>query len=172
MEASMADQRQRVIAAAVATACGIAGGFEGLRTKAYKDPVGIPTICFGSIRGVRMGDTKTEAECHALFTVEMQAVALKLYACVPGSYGLPVNVMSAFSSAAYNLGADIACDPKRSTAARLLRSGDWRAACAQLPRWNKASVVGIQTPLPDLTRRRADEMALCLSPDAPKEIAQ
>ena len=46
-------------------AVGIVGGFEGLRTKAYRDVVGVPTICFGETRGVKMGDTATDAQIGA-----------------------------------------------------------------------------------------------------------
>ncbi len=44
---------------------------EGKRNVAYRDAIGIPTICYGSIRGVYMGMVKTDAECLALLWMEV-----------------------------------------------------------------------------------------------------
>ena len=148
-------------AAALAAACAIAVPMEGLRTKAYKDPVGIPTICFGSTKGVMLGDTATPEQCKAMLTKEMLESIDAVDRCVPG---LPVNVMAAYADAVFNLGPKIACDTARSTAARKLKAGDYVGACNELPRWDKANmpVVGL-VPLPGLTKRRALERELCLS---------
>ena len=51
--------------ALLAAAVALVSGFEGLRNYAYRDPVGIPTICFGETRGVHMGDYKTTQEGKA-----------------------------------------------------------------------------------------------------------
>lgn len=146
-------------AAAAALAVAIAAPAEGLRNWAYRDPVGIPTICFGYTRGVQMGDFKDTAECRGLLTSEMLAAVDQVERCVPG---LPVEVLAAFSDAVYNLGPTIACNPGQSTAARMLRAGDLAGACNQLPRWNKARVAGVLVELPGLTKRRTDERDLCL----------
>ena len=148
-------------AAALAAACAIAIPAESLRTKAYRDPVGIPTLCFGTTKGVQMGDTATPEQCKAMLTKEMLESIDAVDRCVPN---LPVNVLAAFADAAYNLGPKIACDPARSTAARKLKAGDFVGACNELPRWDKANmpVVGL-VPLPGLTKRRALERELCLS---------
>lgn len=149
--------KHRALAAALATAIAIPA--EGLRQYAYKDPVGIPTICFGSTQGVKMGDFRTVPECQALLTKEMYAYINAVDTCLPG---LPVPVLAAFSDAAYNLGTTIACDPSRSAAARMLKAGDYRGACMQLPRWDKARIAGVLVSLPGLTKRRALERDLCL----------
>ena len=148
-------------AAALAAACAIAVPMEGLRTKAYRDPVGIPTICFGSTKGVMLGDTATPEQCKAMLTKEMLESIDAVDRCVPN---LPVNVSAAFADAVFNLGPKIACDTARSTAARKLKAGDYVGACNELPRWDKANmpVVGL-VPLPGLTKRRALERELCLS---------
>ena len=57
--------------AGILTAAGVlvvatVGDFEGLRTSAYPDVIGIPTICYGETRGVRLGDRRTVAECKAM----------------------------------------------------------------------------------------------------------
>jgi GH24 family phage-related lysozyme (muramidase) len=147
-------------AAAVALALAITAPAEGLRNYAYRDPVGIPTICFGSTKGVKMGDYQTTDECKTLLTKEMSAVIEQVDKCAPG---LPVNVLAAFASASYNLGSGLACNSKTSTAARLLKARNYAAACMQLPRWNKAKIAGVSVALPGLTDRRDKEMQLCLS---------
>ena len=151
------DTKRKAIALALATA--LAVPMEGLRQYAYRDPVGIPTVCFGSTQGVKMGDFRTVPECKALLTKEMINVIETVDRCRPG---LPPEVLAAFSDAAYNVGPHIACDGSRSTAARMLMSNDLAGACRQVPRWNRARVAGVSVELPGLTKRRATEMELCL----------
>lgn len=146
--------------AAVSIAAAIAAPMEGLRQYAYKDPVGIPTICFGSTRGVQMGDYKTLEQCKTMLTAEMLATVEQVDKCAPG---LPVNVLAAFSDAAYNIGPTVACDVNKSTAARKLKVGDYKGACNELPKWDKARIAGQLVALPGLTKRRAMERELCLS---------
>lgn len=147
--------------AALASAIAIAVPCEGLRQYAYRDPVGIPTICFGSTKGVKMGDTATETQCKAMLSREMLEAIEQVDRCVPG---LPPNVLAAFADAVYNMGTTIACSTKDSTAARLLRAGEFIKACNELPKWNKARIAGVLAPLPGLTNRRGLERALCLKP--------
>lgn len=149
--------KNKAIAAVLATAIAIPA--EGLRQWAYRDPVGIPTICFGSTVGVKLGDFRTIPECKAMLTKEMDHVIEAVDRCRPG---LPPEVLAAFSDAAYNLGEHIACDGKRSTAARMLAAGDIAGACNQLPRWSKAKVAGVLIDLPGLVKRREMERQLCL----------
>lgn len=152
----MTDRR----ALALVLATSIAIPMEGLRQYAYRDPVGLPTICFGSTHGVKMGDFRTVPECKAMLTKEMSDVIQTVDTCRPG---LPPAVLAAFADAAYNIGEHIACDPDKSTAARMLRAGDYAGACNQLLRWDKARVGGVQVVLPGLTKRREMERDLCLS---------
>ena len=147
-------------AAALVLATALAAPAEGLRQYAYRDVTGLPTICMGSTKGVKMGDFRTITECKAMLTAEMLATVEAVDKCAPG---LPVNVLAAFSDAAYNLGPVIACNPSKSTAARLLQRGDIAGACNQLTQWDKARVAGILVPLPGLTKRRGMERDLCLS---------
>jgi lysozyme len=148
-------------AAALAAACAIAIPAESLRTRAYRDPVGIPTLCFGTTKGVQMGDTATVEQCKSLLTKEMLQSIDAVDRCVPN---LPVNVLAAFADAAYNIGPKIACDTSASSAARKLKSGDFAGACNELPKWDKARMPGVGlVPLPGLTKRRALERELCLS---------
>lgn len=160
--------RQRAGAAA-AIAVALAIPAEGLRTIAYRDPVGIPTLCFGTTRGVKMGDTATVEQCRALLNTEMLEAVAQVERCVPG---LPVKVLAAFADTVYNSGATIACSPTGSTARRMLLAKEFDDACRQLPRWNKARVAGVLVELPGLTKRRNAAMQVCLSwRDMPGDVA-
>ena len=144
---------------AMAAATAIAVPAEGLRQKAYYDPVGILTVCYGSTTNIDPARLYSIEECKGRLNTEMRAAVETVERCVPG---LPVPVLAAFADADYNIGEHIVCDKQRSTAARLLASGDLRGACNQLPRWNKAVVAGVSVELPGLTKRRMAERDLCL----------
>lgn len=153
--------KSRRLAAVLAIATGLAVPAEGLRQYVYRDPPGILTVCYGHTGpDVQAGRKYSLAECNALLDADMRAAVLTVERCVPG---LPEPVHAAFADAVFNIGPRIACDTQRSTAARLLKSRDLRGACAELPRWDKATVAGILVPLPGLTKRRAAERALCES---------
>jgi len=150
--------RRQAAAAAIATAIAIPA--EGLRQYAYYDPPGILTVCYGSTTDVQKGKHYSLAECKMRLDADMQKAVTQVDYCTNGL--LPEKVLAAFSDAAYNVGPKIACDTKVSTAARLLRDGAYRQACEQLLRWNKAKIAGISVTLPGLTKRRAEEMRVCL----------
>lgn len=146
----------RLAAGAAITAIAITfvGGHEGLRLKAYKDPVGIPTICFGETKGVRMGDVKTREQCDALLIESLQAHAERMEACLKDPDALPDLTYVAFSSFAYNVGTGAFC---KSTLAKRVNEGNLTAACDELLKWNKAG----GKVLPGLTRRRQEERQMC-----------
>ena len=151
------NKRTKVVALAIA----LAAPAEGLYQVAYKDPVGVLTVCYGHTGSdIRRDKRYSIAECRALLDKDMLEAVDTVNACVPG---LPDETLAAFADAAFNVGPKIACDQKRSTAARMLKAGDIKGACNQLPRWNKASVAGLMVELPGLTKRRAKERDLCLS---------
>lgn len=153
--------KNKRIAAAIAAATAIAMPAEGLRQWAYRDPVGILTVCYGATgQGVVSGKRYTFEECRARLDADMLAAVETVDRCQPG---LPWPVLAAFSDAVFNLGPTIACDRGRSTAARLLAVKQYDAACNQLPRWNRARVAGQMVELPGLTKRREKERELCLS---------
>jgi lysozyme len=149
--------------AVAALAAAIAIPAEGLRQYAYYDPPGILTVCYGSTTDVQKGKRYSLDECKARLDADMRGAIEAVDRCVPG---LPINALAAFSDAVYNIGPRIACDTRNSTAARLLKAGKIAEACNQLPRWNKATIGGALVELPGLTKRRAAERALCLTPDA------
>jgi lysozyme len=151
--------KERAIALALAAAIAIPA--EGLRQVAYHDPVGILTTCYGTTGpDVVVGKVYTLQECRVLLDRDMNLALDYVDKCVPN---LPVPVLAAFADAVYNLGPRIACDTKHSTAARLLKAGDLKGACNELPRWDKVTLGGQFVALPGLTKRRAKEQSLCLT---------
>lgn len=134
------------------------GGHEGLRTKAYRDSIGVPTICYGETRNVRMGMSRTKAECDAIFIARLDEFADKMERCVPSAKdpaAMGPNAYTAFLSLSYNVGSGGFC---KSSVARLWNAGDHRGACDALLRFNRAG----GRVLPGLTRRRKEERAMCL----------
>lgn len=149
------------IVAATAIATSLAVGHEGLKFTPYFDPPGILTVCRGHTGpDVIKGKKYSLAECDAFLTEDMKNAIYTVEACQPG---LPAPVLAAFADAVFNSGPKIACDRKRSTAARLLDANKLVEACHQLPRWNKARILGVMVELPGLTTRRAEEKQVCLS---------
>jgi len=153
----MTPKQRLSAAAAIATAIAIPA--EGLRQYAYYDPPGILTVCYGHTGDVAKGRKYSIAECEQYLTDDMHEAVAMVDQCAPE---LPTEVLAAFADAVFNLGPTIACNTDKSTAARLLSRGDLVGACNQLPRWNKARVMGAMVPLPGLTKRRAAERDLCL----------
>ncbi|ATQ77910.1 lysozyme [Massilia violaceinigra] len=136
-----------------AIAVTIVGGFEGLRQAAYLDPVGIPTICFGETKGVRMGQRATLAQCDAMLASSLQLANHAVDDCIRAP--LPDYRRAALVSFAYNVGQTSLCG---STLARKLNAGDTLGGCDELLRWTYAK--GIK--LPGLVKRRQAERNLCL----------
>lgn len=149
----------KVTAWVVATATSLAVTYEGTKLTPYYDPPGILTVCMGHTGDVDKTKRYSLDECKALLDKDMRYALNTVDGCVPG---LPPQALAAFADAAYNLGPAIACDPSRSTAARLLAAGQLRAACEQLPRWTRARVGGVSVELPGLVKRRYAERELCL----------
>lgn len=152
-----ASRRNALIAAVAA----IAIPAEGLRQYAYRDPPGILTVCYGHTGAdVQAGKQYSLAECRGLLDKDLVEAVDLVEACAPAA---PDSVKVAYSDAVFNMGPAIACDPRGSTAARLLADKQWRQACEQLPRWDKARVNGQLVALPGLTKRRLAERDACVA---------
>lgn len=143
-------------AAILAAAAALAAGFEGLRQSPYLDPRpndAILTVCYGHT-GSDIDPKKRYSldECKDLLEEDMREAVDQVNKCHPD---LPFGVQVAFSDAVYNIGPKVACN---STASKYLKQGNYEAACKELPKWNKSNGV----VLPGLTRRRNEEMRICL----------
>jgi lysozyme len=123
--------------------------FEGCRLKAYRDIVGVWTICFGSTKGVRPGMVKTQSQCDLLLASEAGGFMLRVLQLCPELAPYP-HRLAAVTSFAYNLGLGALA---ASTLRRKCRSRNWNGAAAEFPKWNKAG----GRPIKGLTIRRALE---------------
>lgn len=141
-------------AAMLAIATPLIARWEGVELRAYRDIVGIPTVCYGETLGVQMGQTFTKAECDAQLARRVVQFAGEIATCLPP--GLPPETAAAFVSAAYNIGSRAFC---RSSMSRRSLAGNLRGACDALLMWNKAG----GRVIPGLTNRRNAERELCLS---------
>lgn len=143
-------------AALAALVLAFVGAWEGRSLVAYLDTGGVPTICEGVTRGVRLGMTATAEECDALFMAELIRHETDMRACLRTPDALPDPSYVAVLSWFYNVGAAQGC---ASTLVRKLNAGDLRGACLELARWkydNGREVRG-------LVNRRAAEQERCLS---------
>lgn len=151
--------RNALISASVAGAVSIAGVLiqdrEGVKYKAYLDPVGIPTVCAG-VTGpdVIMGKIYTEKECDALLKKHMRS-AVK---AVDESVKVNLNdyQKAALISFTYNMGVTAF---KQSTLLKKLNAGDRKGACDELRRWIYAD----GKVWKGLIERREIERAMCLA---------
>lgn len=129
--------------------------WEGVRTEAYLDIVGVPTICFGDTHGVQIGDTATMPECVDRLEEDVQAFYAEISPCMTNK-GIPLGVQASMLELAFNVGSGPVC---RSTMMRKANVGDYVGACNELRRWVKAGGQRIR----GLENRRADSKhALCL----------
>lgn len=132
---------------------------EGEELEAYLDIVGVPTICSGSTRGVKLGMRMTRQQCRDLLRHEVAEYRRGLH-----KYFSPATVLhrltperdTAYISAAFNCGISAI---GKSTATRRLNGGDIAGGCKALTWWNKAGGRVIR----GLFLRRQREHALCMS---------
>jgi lysozyme len=121
----------------------------GLRLAAYRDPGGVVTICYGHTGPeVKMGDTKTLAECDALLAADYERIVRPAFKSIL----VPITARQAvgLGDFIYNVGGGAF---QRSTLLRKLNAGQCRAAAAELHRW----VYQGKKKLNGLVTRRAGE---------------
>ncbi|KPU83671.1 hypothetical protein JI58_08035 [Marinosulfonomonas sp. PRT-SC04] len=134
------------------------GGWEGLRLVAYRDIVGVWTVCFGETKGVKHGDKYTARQCDAMLAREISSyrAGLRVYfTAETRAVRLTAPREVAYVSLAYNVGVRGA---GKSTATRRLNAGRIAAGCDALTWWNKAGGRVIR----GLVRRRSGEYAMCM----------
>lgn len=129
--------------------------FEALKLVGYLDPIGIPTIGWGTTiidgRAVRVGERITLEKAEACFTKDLA----KFENFVRDLVNVPLTQpqFDALVSFTYNLGPT---NLKKSTLLRLINQGRLREAQPQFLRWNRAG----GRVLKGLTRRRLAEAVL------------
>lgn len=138
--------------------------WEGRELKAYRDIVGVWTICDGETRGVRPGQVKTDAECDAMTLRRVENDYYKpLARCIANFERLPVSLQASLLSAGYNVGVGAICN---SSAARHARSNEYRASCYAVTAFNRAGgkvVKGLKLRREYGDASRVGELELCLA---------
>lgn len=134
--------------------------WEGWYPKAYKDPVGVWTIGWGTTGSeARPGRTITKKQGEEFLRADLRddEASVKRLVTVP----LTQYEFDALVSFVYNCGAG---NFSKSTLRKLINRGNKQAAAAQFVRWNKARdrETGEYITLRGLTNRRKDEAALFL----------
>lgn len=151
-------RKKDIITAVAITAVSVATPFiakeEGKSNLAYKDIVGVYTICYGHTKDVKPGDHKTDKECENLLRKEVEefAHAVNDLAIVP----LPIEMHAAFTSLTYNIGVGAF---RKSTLLQKLNASNYRGACDEILKWNKAGGKVVS----GLVNRREREHQLCLA---------
>ena len=144
-----------MLALAASTLVGIAV-HEGYRGEAYIPvPGDVPTIGYGSTKGVKMGDRMTPVRSLQRLLDEVDSVyAQGVRKCV--TVPLYQHEFSAFVSLTYNIGVSAFC---KSTVVRRVNSGDYEGACDAILMWDKAGgkVLG------GLQKRRKEEWKVCMN---------
>ncbi len=135
----------------------ITGHFEGLRTRAYHDPVGFPTQGYGRLLSrVRWEPLDKYPEIDRATAVEWLAQDLRKAGgsvCRLISVPLEDHQYAALVDFAFNVGGG---NLQASALRSALNRGDYAAVPAQLQRWTYSSGV----VLPGLVERRAAEAAM------------
>lgn len=133
----------------------------------YLCPAGVLTIGYGHTKGVKPGDRlASKAAAEALLDEDLLAYAADVDELV-GSAPTSRHERAAMTSLNYNIGRG---GFAKSTVLRLHKAGDKAGAARAFAMWNKASVGGQLVEMPGLTRRRAAETALYLTPDSDGHI--
>lgn len=145
---------RKAYAAVVALAMPATMYYEGLELKAYLDPIGKPTLCYGETQGVKMGDTATESQCKEMLAIKLGYISYRIDMLVEPE--LPKAVHAAAVDLVYNVGEGAF---KRSTMIKKLNAGDFRGACNELSKWVYAG--GIK--LNGLVKRREYWRQQCLA---------
>lgn len=127
--------------------------WEGTETTAYLDSVGVPTICTGSTRAVRIGQVADLKECQERLVQDTGAAGRAVQRCVTAP--VTQGQYDALVSLGFNIGGGAIC---RSTLVRKLNQGDCRGAGAEFLRWDRAG----GSRLRGLTNRRKAESAAFL----------
>jgi lysozyme len=142
---------------------GLIAEFEGQRLTAYRCPAGVWTIGIGSTQPpVTPGMQITMDEMWERFDHDIAIYETGVLAALAGA-PTTQNQFNAMVSLAFNIGLG---GFRTSSVLRAHKAGNTSAAANAFGLWNKATVDGKLVEMPGLTRRRAAETALYLTPDA------
>lgn len=153
---------KRLVALGASSVIAVSGAYlvepwESTKNQAYRDMVGIPTICAGYTVGVKMGDYKTDEECEEILAKELTHFNSEMKK--PVKVPLPEHMEVAYTSLVWNIGIGAW---NSSTLLKKLNNKEYAEACKQILRWNKAGgrvVKGLQN-------RREAEYKVCMGENA------
>ena len=150
--------RTRTIATGLTVA--MLAAFEGYRQIDYRDPVGVPTACFGSTASAIVGTRRTIEGCEDLLFDDVRAYQQQVLRNT--EVDINDNQLAALTSFVYNVGEGAY---RSSTLLKKLNAGKYDEACRELPRWVYGTMpgTGIKVQLGGLVKRRQREMEICLS---------
>lgn len=128
---------------------------EGLRTRAYRDVVGVWTICIGDTKGVKPGDRDTVEGCKQRLARRLPDYEQPMRRCIKDPDALPDKTYVAVLSLFYNIGPSKGCS---SSVVAEINAGHFAKACDKLLAYRMAG----GRVWPGLVRRRQAERKLCL----------
>ena len=142
-------------AAVMAAAATLIVTWEGVRTKPYRDIVGVKTVCVGATaaENVDLNRDYTYAECLSMLQASLKKYDDGFMRCIKRD--IPDSVHIAGISFTYNVGIAGACS---SSFVRKANAGDFRGACDALLMWNRAGGRVVK----GLDNRRRSERKVCL----------
>jgi lysozyme len=150
-----------VVAAALCAAVPFIIDREGESLEAYRDSVGVLTICHGETFGVGETDKLTKTQCDALSQSRIGMFMLQIVPLIEED--MSPATLAAHTSFAYNIGID---GYRRSTTLRLTNAGDLKGGCQAMMKWVTAGGKDCSVRANNcygLFLRRQDEVNLCLS---------
>jgi lysozyme len=125
--------------------------FEGVRLHAYRDSIGIPTIGYGHIEGVQLGDEITQEQADAWLRDDIAEKVNGVNDLL--KVEVTQSQFDALVSFAFNCGLN---NLKNSTLLRRINSGEADYCADEFLKWNRAGGM----VLAGLTRRREAERDL------------
>ena len=139
----------------------LVGKWEGKRNTAYLDTIASPpvwTVCYGETRGVKRGDSYTDAQCASMLGKALLTYRDGLhthFSAETKAKRLTPERDAAYVDLAYNVGIRRSGG---STAVKRLNVGNIAGGCAALGWWNRAGKKVVR----GLVNRRADDTRLCM----------
>lgn len=142
---------------------------EGESLVAYRDVVGVWTICHGETNGVREGDQATREQCRLLTQSRVGQFMQKVDNLIVPE--VKPETLAAHTSFAYNIGLG---GYSTSQALKLTNSGYVNQGCHAMMNWNGLTIKGVRYDCnrPEnqkkingcrgLVNRRVDEVKLCM----------
>lgn len=146
-----------------ATLLTFTGGQEGVRYRTYLDTGGVPTICYGHTKGVRLNMVATKQQCGQMLIEDLQVAqaGVRKYLQVP----VDRNQIDAYTDFVFNVGEGAFA---KSSMLKKANAGDRTGSCNEFYRWvyvGKRDCRLASSNCSGIPKRRDAEAALCLRPN-------